>query len=367
MIIGVPREIKVDENRVGLVPAGVEALVSSGHRVIVESNCAVGIGLGNEQYKAAGAEIAELASDVWASADMIVKVKEPLPTEYSLLRDGQIVFTYFHFAAVPSLVDACRTSGAICIAYETVQSADGQLPLLAPMSEVAGRMAVQEGAKYLERAMGGRGILLGGVPGVAPANVAIIGGGMVGTEAAKVAAGMGANVIVLDVSLPRLRYLNDVMPRNVTTLFANSGTIRDAVISADLLIGAVLIRGTKAPTLVPASLVAAMKPGAVIVDVAVDQGGCVETIRPTTHRDPVYFVHGVLHYGVANMPGAVPFTSTFALTNATQPYVSKLASLGWRNAVQNDSSLRHGLVFAHGDCYSVEVSEQFSLDLKILL
>jgi len=367
MIIGVPREIKIDENRVGLVPAGVEALVSSGHRVIVESNCAAGIGLGNDQYVAAGAEIAELASDVWAAADMIVKVKEPLEVEYPLLRDGQIVFTYFHFAAVPSLVDACRTSGAICIAYETVQSPDGQLPLLAPMSEVAGRMAVQEGAKYLEKAMGGRGILLGGVPGVAPANVAIIGGGMVGTEAAKVAAGMGANVTVLDVSLQRLRYLNDVMPRNVTTLFANSGTIRDSVVSADLLIGAVLIRGAKAPTLVSKILVAAMKPGAVIVDVAVDQGGCVETIHPTTHRDPVYFVDGVLHYGVANMPGAVPVTSTFALTNATQPYVSRLASLGWRVAVQSDSSLRHGLVFAHGDCYSIEVSEQFSLDLKILL
>lgn len=367
MIIGVPREIKVDENRVGLVPAGVEALVSSGHRVIVESNCAVGIGLGNEQYIAAGAEIADLPSDVWAAADMIVKVKEPLEAEYPLLRDGQIVFTYFHFAAVPSLVEACRTSGAVCIAYETVQSPDGQLPLLAPMSEVAGRMGVQEGAKYLEKAMGGRGILLGGVPGVSPANVAIIGGGMVGTEAAKVAAGMGANVTVLDVSLPRLRYLNDVMPRNVTTLFANSGTIRESVVGADLVIGAVLIRGAKAPTLVPRSLVAAMKPGAVIVDVAVDQGGCVETIRPTTHRDPVYFVDGVLHYGVANMPGAVPFTSTFALTNATQPYVSRLASLGWKAAVQSDSSLRHGLVFAHGDCYSVEVSEQFSLDLKILL
>ena len=367
MIIGVPREIKVDENRVGLVPAGVEALVSSGHRVIVESNCAAGIGLGNDQYIAAGAEIADLPSDVWAAADMIVKVKEPLEAEYPLLRDGQIVFTYFHFAAVPSLVEACRTSGAICIAYETVQSPDGQLPLLAPMSEVAGRMAVQEGAKYLEKAMGGRGILLGGVPGVAPANVAIIGGGMVGTEAAKVAAGMGANVTVLDVSLPRLRYLNDVMPRNVTTLFANSGTIRESVVAADLVIGAVLIRGAKAPTLVPRSLVAAMKPGAVIVDVAVDQGGCVETIRPTTHRDPVYFVDGVLHYGVANMPGAVPFTSTFALTNATQPYVSRLASLGWKAAVQSDTSLRHGLIFAHSDCYSVEVSEQFSLDLKILL
>jgi alanine dehydrogenase len=364
MIIGVPREIKVDENRVGLVPAGVEALVSAGHRVIVESDCAAGIGLGNDQYTVAGAEVVPTAADVWDTADMIVKVKEPLPSEYSHLRNGQIVFTYFHFAAVPSLVEACRTSGAVCIAYETVQSPDGQLPLLAPMSEVAGRMAVQEGAKYLERAMGGRGILLGGVPGVAPANVAIIGGGMVGTEAAKVAAGMGANVTVLDVSLPRLRYLNDVMPRNVTTLYANSGTIRDSVLNADLLIGAVLIRGTKAPTLVPATLVSAMKAGAVIVDVAVDQGGCVETIRPTTHRDPVYFVDGVLHYGVANMPGAVPYTSTFALTNATQPYVAKLASKGWEGAVRGDSSLRHGLVFALGSCYSVEVAEQFSLELK---
>jgi alanine dehydrogenase len=366
MIIGVPREIKVDENRVGLVPAGVEALVAAGHRVVVESDCALGIGLGNDQYIAAGADVVSHAAEVWSTADMIVKVKEPLPTEYALLRDGQIVFTYFHFAAVPSLVEACRSSGAICIAYETVQTADGQLPLLAPMSEVAGRMAVQEGAKYLERAMGGRGILLGGVPGVAPANVAIIGGGMVGTEAAKVAAGMGANVTVLDVSLPRLRYLNDVMPRNVTTLYANSGTIRDSVVAADLVIGAVLIRGAKAPTLVPNSLVAAMKPGAVIVDVAVDQGGCVETIRPTTHRDPVYFVDGVLHYGVANMPGAVPFTSTFALTNATQPYISKLASMGWLEAVRNDTSLRNGLVFAQGKCFSVEVADQFALELTTL-
>lgn len=365
MIIGVPREIKLDENRVGLVPAGVEALVSAGHRVIVEADCAAGIGLGNEQYVSAGAEVVPQASDVWAKAEMIVKVKEPLESEYALLRQNQIVFTYFHFAAVPSLVEACKNSGAICIAYETVQTKDGQLPLLAPMSEVAGRMAVQEGAKYLERAMGGRGILLGGVPGVAPANVAIIGGGMVGTEAAKVAAGMGANVTVLDVSLPRLRYLNDVMPRNVTTLYANSGTIRDSVITADLVIGAVLIRGAKAPTLVPASLVASMKAGAVIVDVAVDQGGCVETIRPTTHRDPVYFVDGVLHYGVANMPGAVPFTSTFALTNATQPYVLKLASMGWQAAVRNDLSLLNGLVFAQGDCYSTEVAEQFELDLKL--
>lgn len=364
MIIGVPREIKVDENRVGLVPAGVEALVSAGHRVIVESDCAVGIGLGNEQYILAGAEVVATAADVWNSAEMIVKVKEPLPSEYEHLRSGLIVFTYFHFAAVASLVDACRTSGSICIAYETVQTPDGQLPLLAPMSEVAGRMAVQEGAKYLERAMGGRGILLGGVPGVAPANVVIIGGGMVGTEAAKVAAGMGANVTVLDVSLPRLRYLNDVMPRNVTTLYANSGTIRDSVINADLLIGAVLIRGAKAPTLVPASLVAMMKSGAVIVDVAVDQGGCVETIRPTTHRDPVYFVDGVLHYGVANMPGAVPYTSTFALTNATQPFVVKLANIGWENAVKTDSSLRNGLVFAFGNCYAAEVAEQFSLNLS---
>jgi alanine dehydrogenase len=367
MIIGVPREIKVDENRVGLVPAGVEALVAAGHRVVVESDCAAGIGLGNEQYVAAGAEVVASAMDVWAIADMVVKVKEPLPVEYSYLRDGQIVFTYFHFAAVPSLVDACRSSGAICIAYETVQTADGQLPLLAPMSEVAGRMAVQEGAKYLERAMGGRGILLGGVPGVSPANVAIIGGGMVGTEAAKVAAGMGANVTVLDVSLPRLRYLNDVMPRNVTTLYANSGTIRDSVMAADLLIGAVLIRGAKAPTLVPKSLVAAMKPGAVIVDVAVDQGGCVETIRPTTHRDPVYFVDGVLHYGVANMPGAVPYTSTFALTNATQPYISKLAAMGWKDAIKTDASLRNGLVFAQGECYSIEVADQFALELKSIV
>lgn len=367
MIIGVPREMKDDENRVGLVPSGVEALVMAGHQVFVESGCGSGIGLSDVDYSGCGAIILSSAADVWSKSEMIVKVKEPLVSEYGFLRPGLILFTYFHFAAAPSLVDVCRTSQAVCIAYETVQSADGQLPLLAPMSEVAGRMAIQEGAKYLEKAMGGRGILLGGVPGVSPANVVIIGGGMVGTEAAKVAAGMGANVSVLDISLARLRYLNDVMPKNVTTLFANTGTIRDSVLTADLVIGAVLIKGAKAPTLVPKSLVAKMKAGAVIVDVAVDQGGCIETIRPTTHRDPVYFVDHVLHYGVANMPGAVPVTSTYALTNATYPYVMRLARLGWKRAVLEDHSLFCGLSFANGACYSAEVSEQFGLALMTSL
>jgi len=361
MLVGVPREIKEDENRVGLVPSGVEALVAAGHTVLVETDAGGGIGIKDSDYRAAGATIATSAEEVYARGTMIVKVKEPLAAEYPLLRPGQILFTYFHFAASEPLTKACLDSGAICIAYETVETADGILPLLAPMSEVAGRMAVQEGAKYLEKAMGGRGILLGGVPGVAPAKVVIIGGGMVGTEAAKIAAGMGAQVTIFDVSLPRLRYLDDVMPANVTTLYSTRAAIREKSLEADLLIGAVLLKGAKAPTLVPRSTVSQMKPGAVIVDVAVDQGGCIETTHPTTHQHPTYVVDGVLHYGVANMPGAVPYTSTFALTNATLPYTLALATKGWKRALSEDAALRGGLNIADGKVTLKQLAEQYEI------
>ncbi len=359
MLVGVPREIKEDENRVGIVPSGVEALVATGHSVLVETDAGGGIGIKDGDFRAAGAVIATSAEEVYARAEMILKVKEPLAAEYPLLRPGQILFTYFHFAASETLTRACLDSGAVCIAYETVETADGLLPLLAPMSEVAGRMAVQEGAKYLEKAMGGRGILLGGVPGVAPANVVIVGGGMVGAEAAKIASGMGASVTIFDVSLPRLRYLDDVMPANVTTLYSTRAAIREKALEADLLIGAVLLRGAKAPTLIPRTTVAMMKPGAVIVDVAVDQGGCIETTHPTTHKEPTYFVDGVLHYGVANMPGAVPYTSTFALTNATLPYALAIAGKGWKKALAADPALRGGLNIADGKITLSILAEQF--------
>jgi alanine dehydrogenase len=361
MLVGVPREIKEDENRVGLVPAGVEALLHAGHIVLVESQCAAGIGIADRDYRNAGAQIVTSAEEVYARAEMVVKVKEPLTAEYAHLRPGQILFTYFHFAASAELTQACRVSGTVCIAYETVETPDGALPLLAPMSEVAGRMAVQEGAKYLEKSMGGRGILLGGVPGVAPATVVILGGGMVGTEAAKIAAGVGARVIVFDVSLARLRYLDDVMAANVTTLYSTHAAIRDAAREADLLIGAVLLKGARAPVLVPRSVVSQMKPGAVIVDVAVDQGGCVETIHPTTHKNPTFTVDGVLHYGVANMPGAVPYTSTFALTNATLPYVLALANKGWKRALGADPALLRGLNMADGKICLPTLCQQFNL------
>jgi alanine dehydrogenase len=361
MRIGVPREIKEDENRVGLLPSGVEALAAAGHEILVESQAAAGIGFSDADYRAAGAKVASSPEEVYARSEMVVKVKEPLPAEYPYLRPGQILFTYFHFAASDTLTQACRDSRTICIAYETVETPDGALPLLAPMSEVAGRMAVQEGAKYLEKAMGGRGILLGGVPGVAPAKVVILGGGAVGTEAAKIAAGMGAQITIFDVSLPRLRYLDDVMAANIITLYSTPASIREKAIEADLLIGAVLLKGAKAPTLVPRSVVAQMKPGAVVVDVAVDQGGCIETTHPTTHKNPVFYVDGVLHYGVTNMPGAVPYTSTFALTNATLPYVVALATKGWKTALANDSALLRGLNIADGKVTLKPLAEQYGL------
>jgi alanine dehydrogenase len=361
MLIGVPREIKEDESRVGLLPSGAEALTAAGHSVLVETGAGAGIGFTDADYKAAGASVVTSPEEVYARAEMVVKVKEPLTGEYRLLRPGQILFTYFHFAASEPLTKACLESGAVCVAYETVETADGQLPLLAPMSEVAGRMAVQEGAKYLEKAMGGRGILLGGVPGVAPAKVVILGGGQVGTESAKMASGLGAQVTVFDVSLTRLRYLDDVMPRNVTTLFSTPAAIREKAMEADLLIGAVLLKGAKAPTLVPRSVIARMKPGAVVVDVAVDQGGCIETTRPTTHKDPTYVVDGVLHYGVTNMPGAVPYTSSFALTNATLPYATALAKKGWKKALLDDPTLLRGLNIADGKVTYQPLAEQYGV------
>jgi alanine dehydrogenase len=362
MLIGVPREIKEDENRVGLLPSGVEALATAGHDVLVETGAAAGIGISDADYRDAGAKIVTSPEEVYARAEMIVKVKEPLAGEYGYLRPGQVVFTYFHFAASEPLTRACLESRAVCIAYETVETRDGALPLLAPMSEVAGRMAVQEGAKYLEKAMGGRGILLGGVPGVAPANVVILGGGAVGTEAAKIASGMGANVTVFDVSLARLRYLDDVMPKNVGTLYSTGAAIREKAREADLLIGAVLLKGAKAPILVPRSVIAQMKPGAVVVDVAVDQGGCIETTHVTTHKDPTYLVDGVLHYGVANMPGAVPYTSSFALTNATMPYALALANKGWKRALAEDAALLRGLNLADGKVTFEPLAKQYGAE-----
>jgi alanine dehydrogenase len=363
MIIGVPREIKTAENRVALVPAGVQILVDAGHAVLVERGAGGGSGFPDEAYRAAGATILDSADEVWRRGELIMKVKEPIAEEWPRMRRGQVIYTYFHFAASEELTRAVIASGAIAVAYETVQLATGELPLLTPMSEVAGRMAVQEGAKYLEKVHGGRGVLLGGVPGVAPADVVIIGGGVVGINAAKMAAGMGANVTILDVSLERMRYLDDVLPANVTTLYSNRHNILGAIQRADLVVGAVLLPGAKAPRLVRREDLKLMKAGAVIVDVAVDQGGCVETIKPTTHDNPIYFVDEVLHYGVANMPGGVPRTSTLALTNATLPYGRTLARLGWQEACRRDPALRLGLNVVEGKVVYPGVAEAFGLPL----
>ena len=361
MIIGVPKEIKPGENRVALVPAGVEALARAGHTVLVERGAGEGSGFDDGAYEAAGAQIVDRAAGVWDRAGLVVKVKEPVPSEYPHLRPGRVVFTYFHFAASETLTRAVLESGCVAIAYETVQLPSGELPLLTPMSEVAGRMAVQVGAFYLERPSGGRGILLGGVPGVRPAEVVILGGGTVGTNAAKMAAGLGAHVTLLDINLERLRYLADVLPANVDLVYSNRHNLLACLSYADLVIGAVLIPGAKAPYLIRREDLKRMKPGAVIVDVAVDQGGCVETARPTTHDDPVYVVDGVLHYCVANMPGAVPRTSTLALTNATFPYVQRLADLGWREACRRDRALALGLNIVEGKVTCRGVAEAFGL------
>jgi alanine dehydrogenase len=363
MIIGVPKEIKTAENRIALVPAGAEALVAQGHTVLIEGGAGVGSGFADDLYESIGATIVPDVNDVWAKAEMIVKVKEPIEPEWPRMRSGQVVFTYYHFAADEELTRAVMDTGAIAIAYETVQLESGELPLLTPMSEVAGRMAVQEGAKYLERYYGGSGILLGGVPGVLPAEVVILGGGVVGTNAAKMAAGLGAHVTILDLSLERLRYLSDVMPANVDLVYSNRHNILEAVARADLLVGAVLLPGAKAPHLVTRKDLKRMKAGSVIVDVAVDQGGCVETIKPTTHEEPTYIVDDVVHYAVANMPGGVPRTSTLALTNATFPYTMTLAAEGWKKACKDDRSLLLGLNVIEGKVVYPGVAEAFGLKL----
>ncbi len=363
MVIGVPKEIKTNENRIALVPAGAEALVGAGHTVYVEKDGGVGSGFPDQAYADAGATILATADEVWQKSDMIMKVKEPIAVEWPRMKRDQLIYTYFHFAAAEDLTRAVIDSGAVALAYETVELASGELPLLTPMSEVAGRMAVQEGAKYLEKVFGGSGILLGGVPGVAPGEVVIIGGGVVGINAAKMAAGLGAHVTILDISLDRLRYLDDVLPANVDTAFSNRYNILEAISRADLVVGAVLLPGAKAPNLIKRDDLKRMKPGSVIVDVAVDQGGCVETIKPTTHEKPTYFVDGILHYGVANMPGGVPRTSTLALTNATLPYALRLARDGWKTACRNDRALQLGLNVVGGKVVYPGVAEAFGLPL----
>ena len=362
MLIGVPKETKRQEFRVAVTPAGVETLVEAGHRVLVEKGAGVAIGFADNSYEAEGADMIAEPDDVWARAEMIMKVKEPMEGEWPRLRDGQVIFTYFHFAASLPLTKALLASGAVAVAYETVELSGGELPLLTPMSEVAGRMAVQEGAKYLEKHSGGSGVLRSGVPGVMPGKVLILGGGVVGTNAAKIAAGMGARVAIMDVSLSRLRHLEDVMPANVNLLFCTRLEIREQIGDSDLVIGAVLIPGKKAPNLVTAGDLKRMRPGSVIVDVAVDQGGCVETIHPTTHDDPTYVVDDVIHYGVTNMPGGVPRTSTLALTNATLPYALKLADSGWRRACIDDPALARGLNIVAGTITHLGVAEAFGME-----
>jgi alanine dehydrogenase len=361
MKIGVPKEIKTNEHRVALVPAGAEALAAAGHTVLVERGAGEGSGFTDDLYTRVGACIAPDAATVWRDADLILKVKEPIEPEWPRIRRGQVLFTYFHFAANEALTRAHLASGATCIAYETVELPSRELPLLTPMSEVAGRMAVQEGAKYLEQLYGGRGVLLGGVPGVAPAKVVIIGGGIVGINAAKMAAGLGATVTVLDISLERLRYLSDVMPPNVLLIHSNRHNIVEQIASADLVVGAVLVTGAKAPRLVRREDLKLMRPGSVIVDVAIDQGGCVETIHATTHENPTYVVDGVIHYGVANMPGGVPRTSTLALTNATFPYALQLANKGWTRALAEQPELLKGLNIVDGHVTYPGVAEAFGL------
>ena len=361
MIIGVPKEIKNNENRVALTPAGVQELKKHHHKVYVQASAGHGSGFSDEQYQLAGAEILPNIADVYGQAEMIIKVKEPISSEYGLIRKNQLVFTYFHFASSRELTEAMIRSGSVCLAYETVERADRSLPLLIPMSEVAGRMSIQEGAKFLEKPMGGRGVLLGGVPGVRPAKVMILGGGIVGTHAAKMAAGLGADVTILDVNLNRLRYLSEIMPANVNTFYSSEYNIRELIATHDLIIGAVLIPGAKAPHLITRDMLKQMRPGTVLVDVAVDQGGCIETCKPTTHENPTFVVDGVVHYCVANMPGAVPYTSTLALTNATLPYAIQLANKGWQKACMENRELLLGLNIVHGDVVYESVSEAFNL------
>jgi len=359
MIIGVPREIKDNEFRVAIVPAGVRQLTQDGHKVLVQTHAGEGCGITNEEFAEAGAEMVEDPADIFGRADMIMKVKEPLPSEYPLIREGQIVFTFFHFASSRELTDAMRERKAICVAYETIRTPDGRLPLLTPMSEVAGRMSIQEGAKYLEKPQGGRGVLLGGVPGVEPGYVVVLGGGVVGTNAAHIAAGMGARVVLLDINMDRMRYLSEIMPPNVITVMSNDYNIRHHLREADLVVGAVLVVGARAPRLVTRDMLSIMKPGAVIVDVAIDQGGSVETSHPTTHADPIFKVDGIVHYCVTNMPGAVGRTSTYALTNVTLPYARKIAQLGFPAFAKDDPILAGGVNIAHGEVTCKPVATAF--------
>lgn len=362
MIVGILKEIKAAENRVSMTPAGVEAMLARGHRVLVERSAGVGSGFSDEDYRQAGGEILDAPAEICRQAELVMHVKEPQPSEYELLRPGQMVFTYFHFAASEQLTRAMIANGAISIAYETISGPGNNLPLLTPMSEVAGRMAAQQAAKYSERAQGGRGILLGGVPGVPPATVLVIGGGVVGTHAAQMACGLGAKVYLLDTSLERLRHLAEVMPKNCFALMSSQATIRELAKEADVIIGAVLVHGAKAPKLLTREMLSSLKPGAVLIDVAIDQGGCFETSRPTTHQQPTYEVDGILHYCVANMPGAVPLTSTVALTNATLPYALALADQGWKQLARSSSGVRDGINIAQGKVTYRGVAEAFGLE-----
>ena len=362
MKIGIPKEIKNNENRVGATPAGVKELVTHGHELYVQHTAGEGSGFSDDEYIAAGAKILPGIEDVYAVADMIVKVKEPIRPEYSLVKKGQVIFTYFHFASDRELLDAMLTSGSICIAYETVTDRDHRLPLLIPMSEVAGRMSIQEGARFLEKPQGGRGLLLGGVPGVKPAKVLVLGAGVVGRNAALMAAGLGADVTLTDISLPTLRHCAEVMPRNVKTLYSSRHNIESELPDTDLVIGSVLVPGAKAPHLITRDMISLMRPGSVMVDVAIDQGGCFETSHPTTHSEPVYEIDGVLQYAVANIPGAVPYTSTLALTNATMPYALRLADMGWKSACKHDPGLADGVNVVEGKITYKAVAEAFGLD-----
>ena len=361
MIVGILKEIKTEENRVCMTPAGVEVMSANDHTVLVEQNAGTGSGFDDAAYIKAGAEMVATPKEIFERSDMVMHVKEPLPPEYDLIREDQIVFTYLHLAADEQQTQALIKSKAVCIAYETIQKPDGSLPLLTPMSEVAGRMAIQQGAKYLEMAQGGHGVLLGGVPGVDPGNVVVIGGGIVGINAAKMACGLGAKVYILDMNLDRLRYLDDVMPANCFLLYSSPATLRELITSADVVVGAVLITGAKAPKLITREMLKTMKPGAVLVDVAIDQGGCFETSKATTHGDPIYVVDGVVHYCVANMPGAVPRTSTMALTNATLPYAVEIANKGWKAAMKESDEIKLGANVIKGKVTYKAVAEAFDI------
>jgi alanine dehydrogenase len=361
MIIGVPKEIKNNENRVAVTPAGVAEFKKQGHLVYVQKSAGENSGFSDKAYEEAGAQLLPTIEAVYSIAEMIIKVKEPIASEYPLIKKDQLLFTYFHFASSEPLTHAMIKQEAVCLAYETVEKSDRSLPLLVPMSEVAGRMAIQEGAKYLEKPMKGKGILLGGVPGVPPAKVLVLGGGIVGTQAAKMAAGFGARVVIMDVSLPRLRHLADIMPANVTTVMSNYYNIREAIAEADLIVGAVLIPGAKAPHLITRDMLKLMHPGTVVVDVAVDQGGCIETCTPTTHENPTFVIDDIVHYCVANMPGAVPYTSTLALTNATLPYALQLANKGWKKACAENEELKKGLNVANGKILYKGVADAWNL------